>query len=179
MTNNRGQLSSKTQFSRDSSYQSALESLIMYLTTPPILAYPDYRKPFVLHTDASEQGLGAVLYQKQDGVMTVIGYGSRTLNKAVGNYHPLSGKLEFLALKWAICEHFRDYLYYTNSFTVYTDNNPLTYILTTAKLNATTHRWVAELADFKFVIKYRLGKANIDTDALSRIPIEKVMEECT
>ncbi len=178
-TNNRGQLSSKTPISWDSSHQSALESLITYLTTPPILAYPDYTKPFVLHTDASEQGLGAVLYQKQDGVMRVIGYGSRTLNKAERNYHLHSGKLEFLALKWAICEHFRDYLYYANSFTVYTDNNPLTYVLTTAKLNATTHRWVAELADFKFVIKYRPGKANIDADALSRIPIEKVMADCT
>ena len=146
---------------------------------PPILAYPDYTNPFVLHTDASEQGLGAVLYQKQDGVMRVIGYGSRTLNKAERNYHLHSRKLEFLALKWAICEHFRDYLYYANSFTVYTDNNPLTYVLTTAKLNATTHRWVAELADFKFVIKYRPGKANIDADALSRIPIERVMEERT
>ena len=183
ITNNRVQLSSKTPISWDSSHQSALESLITYLTTPPILAYPDYTKPFVLHTDASEQGLGAVLYQKQDGVMRVIGYGSRTLNKAERNYHLHSGKLEFLALKWAICEHFRDYLYYANSFTVYTDwyarFNPLTYVLSTAKLNATTHRWVAELADFKFVIKYRPGKANIDADALSRIPIERVMEECT
>ncbi len=63
-------------------------------------------KPFVLHNDASEQGLGAVLYQKQDGVMRVVDYGSRTFNKAERNYHLHSGKLEFLALKWAICEHF-------------------------------------------------------------------------
>ena len=179
ITNSRGQLSSKTPISWDSSHQSALQTLLTCLTTPPILAYPDYTKPFVLHTDASEQGLGAVLYQKQDGVMRVIGYGSRTLNKAERNYHLHSGKLEFLALKWAICEQFRDYLYYANSFTVYTDNNPLTYVLTTAKLNATTHRWVAELADFKFEIKYRPGKANIDADALSRVPIEKVMKDCT
>ena len=116
-----------TPISWDSSHQSALESLIMYLTMPPILAYPDYTKPFVLHTDASEQGLGAVLYQKQDGVMRVISYGSRTLNKAQRNYQRHSRKLEFLALKWAICEHSRDYLYYANSFTVYTDNNPLTH----------------------------------------------------
>ena len=135
-----------------------LESLITYLTTPRILAYPNHTKPFVLHTDASEQGLGAVLYQKQDGIMRVIGYGSRTLNKAERNYHLDSGKLEFLALKWAICEHFRDYLY-VYSFTVYTDNYPLTYVLTTAKLNATTHRWVADLADFKL--------SNIDQERLT------------
>ena len=101
------------------------------------------------------------------------------MNKAERNYHLHSGTLEFLALKWAICEQFRDYLYYANSFTVYTDNNPLMYVLTTAKLNATTHHCVAELADFKFVIKYIPGNANIDADALSCIPIERVMEECT
>lgn len=97
------------------------------------------------------------------------------------NYHLHSGKLEFLALKWAIFERFRDYLYYSPPFTVYTDNNPLTYVLTTAKLNATTQRWVAELADFQFVIKYRPGKANRDADGLSRMPLdrEQYMKKCT
>uniref|UniRef100_A0AAY4BQW0 Gypsy retrotransposon integrase-like protein 1 n=1 Tax=Denticeps clupeoides TaxID=299321 RepID=A0AAY4BQW0_9TELE len=84
-------------------------------------------------------------------------------------------------MKWAICEKFRDYLYYSPPFTVYTDNNPLTYVLTTAKLNATTHRWVAELADFQFTIKYRPGKANRDADGLSRMPIdmEGYMQACS
>lgn len=96
------------------------------------------------------------------------------------NYHLHSGKLEFLAMKWAICERFRDYLYYAPSFVVYTDNNPLTYVLTTAKLNATMMRWVAELADFRFSIKYRPGKCNSDADGLSRMPldIEKYMLTC-
>ncbi|KAK2921523.1 hypothetical protein Q8A73_001008 [Channa argus] len=102
-------------------------------------------------------------------------------NFAEKNYHLHSGKLEFLALKWAICERFRDYLYYAPAFTVYTDNNPLTYVLTTAKLNATTYRWVAELADFQFSIKYRPGRANNDADGLSRMPfdMEQYMETCT
>ena len=68
-----------------------------------------------------------------------------------------SSKLEFLALKWAATEQFRNYLYYDPHFTVYTDN-PLTYVLTSVKLNATGHRWVAELSDFNFTIKYRPGK---------------------
>lgn len=110
---------------------------------PPILGYPDYSLPFVLHTDTSNSGLGAVLYQLQSGIMRVIGYGSRTLTPAERNYPLHSGKLEFLALKWAICEQFRDYLYYAPSFTVYT----------TAKLNSTGHRWVSELADYNFDIK--------------------------
>ena len=88
------------------------------------------------------------------------------------NYHLHAGKLEFLALKWAVTEKFRDYLYYSPSFVVYTDNNPLTYVLTSAKLNATGHRWVAELADFNFTIKYRPGKTNTDADVLSRMPLD-------
>jgi len=66
-------------------------------------------------------------------------------------------------------------------FIVYTDNNPLTYVLTTAKLNATGHRWVSELADYSFTIKYRPGHANNDADALSRLPmdINSYMKLCT
>ena len=142
------------------------------MANPPVLAYPDYSQPFILHADASKDGLGAVLYQVQDGKMRVIGYASRTLSPAERGYHLHSGKLEFLALKWSVCDHFRDYLYYAPHFTVFTDNNPLTYILTTAKLNATGHRWVAELADFDFSIKYRPGKIHKDADTMSRLPLK-------
>ena len=83
-----------------------------------------------------------------------------------------AGKLEFLALKWAVTEKFRDYLFYATSFIVYTDNTALTYILSSAKLSPVGHRWVAELADFNFDIKYRPGKSNIDGDMLSRLPLE-------
>ena len=58
-------------------------------------------------------------------------------------------KLEFLALKWAITDRFHEYLY-GGQFDVYTDNNPLTYILTSAKLDATGQRWVASLANYDF-----------------------------
>lgn len=89
--------------------------------------------------------------------------------------------MEFLALKWAITERFRDYLHNAPFFTIYSNNNPLTYVLSTAKLNATGSRWIAELADFNFAIKYRPGKENIDADSLSRMPVdvEKLMNECT
>ena len=133
-------------------HQGVLEKLVDRLANPPILGYPDYGLPFVLHTDACNEGLGAVPYQRQYGKMRVIGYGSRTLTTAEKNYHLLSGKLEFLALKWAVCEQFRDYLYYAPSFTVYTDNNPLTHVLSSAKLNSTGHRSVSELADFNIEI---------------------------
>ena len=92
-----------------------------------------------------------------------------------------SGKLEFLALKWAVTEKFRDYLYYAPEFTVYSNNNPLTYVLSTAKLNATGHRWVSELADFNIKIRFRPGKENGDADYLSRLALdfEKYMKQCT
>lgn len=162
-------------------HQSILEQLVDCLTQPPVLGFPEFSQPFILHTDASNQGLGAVLYQKQSGKLRVIAYGSRTLTVAEKNYHLHSGKLEFLALKWAITEKFRDYLYYAPFFTVYSDNNPLTYVLSTAKLNATGCRWVAELADFHFTVKYRPGKENVDADSLSRMPldIETFMRECS
>ena len=78
-------------------------------------------------------------------------------------------KLEFLALKWAITDRFHKYLY-GGQFDVYMDNNPLTYILTSAKLDATGQRWVASLANYDFRIFYRSGKTNVEADALSRIP---------
>ena len=180
-TSNKGQLSSRTPIKWTMHHQTIFNSLIDVLLSFPVMAYPDFTQPFVLHTDASQDGLGAVLYQRQQGQMRVIGYASRSLTPAEKNYHLHSGKLEFLAVKWAITEHFRDYLFYASSFTVYTDNNPLTYVLSTAKLNAVGHRWVAELSDFYFDIKYRPGKVNVDADVLSRMPldIESYMKECS
>ncbi|MCG8078530.1 MAG: hypothetical protein JAY75_20120, partial [Candidatus Thiodiazotropha taylori] len=121
--------------------------------------------PFTLHTDASGNGLGAALYQKQDGVNRVIAYASRSLKPSEKNYP--AHKLEFLALKWAVSEKFHDYLYGA-TFEAVTDNNPLTYILTTAKLDATGQRWIAALANYTFTIKYRSGKKHADADGLSR-----------
>ena len=70
------------------------------------MAYPSFSDPFLLHTDASEVELGAVFYQRQNGLLSVIACGSRTLSTAEKNYYLHSGKLEFLALKWAICDQF-------------------------------------------------------------------------
>ena len=73
------QQSSRTQVKWEEGHQQVLECLIDKLTQPPVLAYPDFSRPFTLHTDASQKGLGAVLYQNQDGKLRVIGYGSRTV----------------------------------------------------------------------------------------------------
>ena len=130
------------------------------------MAYADFKTPFILHTDTSSDGLGDVLYQYQDNQRRVIAYASRSLSPSERNYP--AHKLEFPALKWAIRDKFHEYLYGAE-FLVFTDNNPLTYILTTAKLDATGHRWVAALSNYTFSISYKPGRNNTDADALSRI----------
>ena len=116
-----GQLPSNHPINWTEEHHVALEHLTKHLTSPPVMAYPNFEEPFLLHTDASETGLGAVLYQQQNGVLRVIAYGSHTLSPSERNYHLHSRKLEFVALKWPICEQFQDYLYYAPSFRVYTN----------------------------------------------------------
>ena len=85
------------------------------------------------------------------------------------NYHSL--KLEFLALKWSVMEHFKEYLTFA-PFVVRTDNNPLTYILTTPNLNTTGYRWVGVLTSYEFSLEYQKGADNRATDALSQVLTE-------
>jgi hypothetical protein len=148
----------------------AFTKLKHLLVEPPILGFPYYSISFELHTDASIKGLGAVLYQTQEGKKRVISYASRGLTISERNYP--AHKMEFLALTWAATEKFKDYLY-RNSFIVYTDNNSPTYILMTAELDATGHRWLAELSNYNFKIVYRPGKSNQDADGLSRVSEDK------
>ena len=148
--------------------QVAFDKLKELCSSTPILAYANYKKPFQLQTDASDFGLGAVLYQRDNNNhQRVIAFASHSLSNTEKNYP--AHKLEFLALKWAITDRFHEYLY-GGQFDVYTDNNPLTYILTSAKLDATGQRWVASLANYDFRIFYKSGKTNIEADAHSQIP---------
>ena len=145
----------------------AFEKLKMCCMLAPMLAFADFEKEFQLETDASSEGLGAVLSQKQvDSKWHPVAFGSRELKGGEAKYH--SSKLEFLALKWAITEQFREYLQY-RPFTMLTDNNPPTYILTTPNLDALGHRWVAALASYNMTIKYLKGSVNKVADTLSRI----------
>ena len=117
-----------------------------------------------IHTDASLNGLGDGFIKLKRGDR-VIAYASRSLKPSEKNYP--AHKLKFLPFKWSVTEKFHDYLY-GSSFEFITDNNTLTYILTTAKLDATGQRWVASLSDYNFTIKYRSSKKNAHADGLSR-----------
>ena len=144
---------------------AAFQELKMKCLTVPVLAFADFKKPFLLETDASIEGLGAVLSQEQDdGRYHLVAYASHSLKGDKLKYH--SSKLEFLALKWVMTEHFREYLQY-QPFLVRTDNNPLTYVLTMPNLDAIGHRWVVAMAGYNLEIQYVRGSDNKVADTLS------------
>ena len=131
--------------------------------------FPDFDRPFLLETDDSKEGLGAVLSQKQDdGCYHPMAFGGHSLTPSEKNYH--SSKLAFLALKWSVTEHFKEYLA-DALFVVWTDNNLLTYVLTTPNLDTIGNRWVGVLASFEFTLEYQKGADTGVADALSRVPI--------
>ena len=151
-------------------HQKAFESLKGALTTAPVLDYADYTKTFILETDASHDGLSAILSQEQDGKSRVLAFASRRLRPSEKNSSLYSSmKLEFLAMKWAKTDKFQHYLL-GGKFKVITDNNLLTYFHS-AKLGALEQRWASLLAQFDFDIQYTPGKIN-PADALFRMPLE-------
>lgn len=161
----KGKARQVAEFTWGDRQQVAFETLISKLCSAPVLGYADFSQSFLLHVDASQRGLGAVLMQIQDGKQRVIAYASRSLSRSEEHYP--AHKLEFLALKWAVTEKFHDYLY-GNHFDVMTDNNPLTYVMTSAKLDATGQRWVAALSSYDFSLSYLAGSKNLSADYLSR-----------
>ena len=133
--------------------------------------------------DASGKSLGAVLSQKQeDGWYHPIAYASHVMNKTKQRYH--SNKQEFLALTWVVTEQFHEYLSpygkNRNEFVVRMDNNPLTYIFSSANLDAAGQHWVARLTSYNFSLEYQKGKDNTVANFLSqmneRLPEEEVQE---
>ncbi|KAJ8396768.1 hypothetical protein AAFF_G00013670 [Aldrovandia affinis] len=149
--------------------EEAFHRLKRELLTCAVLAHPDFSRPFILSVDASLDGLGVVLSQLPAGEDKArpIAFASKTLSKSQQRYP--AHRLEFLALKWSVTEKFGHWLK-GHDFTVWTDNNPLTHILTKPKLDAYEQRWVAKLSSYNFDLKYIPGPRNIVADALSRDP---------
>jgi hypothetical protein len=136
------------------------------LINPPILVYPNFAKKFIVTTDASGVGLGAVLSQiGDDGLEHPICYASRLLNVAEKNYS--ATELECLGIVWAI-DHFRPYLY-GRAFLVKTDHNPLVYLNNTKNKSSRVCRWRLQLSEYKYEIEYKKGVLNTNADALSRV----------
>ena len=151
--------------------ESAFDYLKTCLITAPVLAYPDFNKNFILETDASILGLGAILSQPQeDGKLHPIAYASRTLSQAEKNY-PVTD-LETLAVVWGVT-HFRYYLY-GHQVTIYTDHAAVKAVLGTPNLTGKHARWWSKVHGSgigEIDIVHRAGRENRHADALSRQPI--------
>lgn len=155
----------------DQEYRKSFETLKTTIATDQILTYPDFNKPFILTTDASEYALGAVLSQVQNNVERPIAFASRTLNKTEINY--ATNEKEALAIIWAV-KKYQPYLY-GNKFTLVTDHKPLTFIKSSEK-NSKILRWRLELENYDYNVIYKEGRTNVVADALSRMPRENATE---
>uniref|UniRef100_A0A1X7UNW9 Integrase catalytic domain-containing protein n=1 Tax=Amphimedon queenslandica TaxID=400682 RepID=A0A1X7UNW9_AMPQE len=149
--------------------QSAFQKLKDLLTSPPVLAYPDFSNPFILHTDASGEGLGAVLEQSnENGVCHPVAYASRTVSEHEKNYGIT--ELEALGVVWAL-KHFRAYLW-GHKTTVYTDHSPVKSLLRAKHTSGKLARWSQVVSEYDLDICYRPGRQNSNADALSRAPLQ-------
>lgn len=151
--------------------ETAFVELKHLLTTAPVLAYPRFGpdRSFVLETDASGVGLGAVLSQVQDdGVIHPIAYASRSLDKHERNYG--ISELETLGLVWAV-RYFRPYLL-GHSCVVYTDHAACLSILNSARPSGKLARWALTIQEMDLTIKHKAGRENSNADALSRNPVD-------
>jgi transposase InsO family protein len=147
-----------------SSCQQAFDAIKQALTQAPCLAFPDFSKPFEVHTDASLAGLGAVLYQEG----RPIAFESRRLTPAEINYP--TGEQELLAVVHALTV-WRCYLEGGPAFRVVTDHKAITYLDTVAQLSRRQTRWAEFLSRFHFTWEHMAGASNVVADALSRTPV--------
>ncbi|KAJ0394225.1 hypothetical protein ATCC90586_010373 [Pythium insidiosum] len=153
--------------------QLAFEGIKRELSQKPLLGYPRFELPFVLATDASLVGLGAVLQQDQGQGLQPLGYASKVNSPTQAKY-PIT-ELECLAVVWAI-EHFRPFLY-GRKFTVVTDHSALKWLMSAKDLKNRLQRWALSLQEYEFEVVYRCGRDNVVLDALSRAPVHMVTAE--
>lgn len=150
--------------------ESAFSTLKDRLSTAPILVYPDFSCPFVLETDSSIQGLGAILSQSCDKFLHPVAYASRALSQSERKYGVTD--LETLAIVWA-CTHFHAYLY-GHCVTIFTDHLASKSVLEVPSTHGKHACWWIKIHKSgiqKVSIVYRSGKTNVKADSLSRNPV--------
>ena len=147
--------------------QCSFEDLKRALASKPVLVYPDFSKPFVVATDASRVGLGAVLMQDQDAGLQPVAYASATCSAAESKYGV--SELECLAILWGL-EQFRPYVY-GRPITLITDHVALKWLMEKKDPGGRLHRWALRLSELDLKVIHRPGKENVVADALSRQPL--------
>ena len=151
-------------------HQVAFEDLRKQLSTTPVLAHPDFRRTFILDTDASDSGLGAVLSQMdENGRERVVAYGSRLLSKSERQY--CVTRRELLAVV-SFVKHFRPYLV-GKKFVLRTDHGALTWLQKFKQPEGQLARWLEQLQELEFEIVHRKGSRHNNADALSRLPCQQ------
>lgn len=153
-----------TTFNWTPACQTAFDTLKEKLLTAPVLVFPNFQKPFILATDASNQAIGAVLSQEIDGEEHPVAYASRTLFPAEKNYS--TTEQEMLALVWST-KYFRCYLL-GRPFKVITDHSALRWMLSLKEPSSRLMRWSLRLAEFDYVVEHKPGKKHTNADGLSR-----------
>ena len=161
-------LTEKTaKFEWTSACDEAFQTLRQKLCTAPVLAFPNFDSRFILDTDASNSGIGAVLSQEDaDGNEHVVAYASRSLSKAERRY--CVTRRELLAVVTFI-KHFRPYLL-GRGFLLRTDHGSLTWMQSFKEPEGQLARWLERLQEYQFTIVHRQGKKHANADALSRLP---------
>ena len=154
--------------------QRAFDKLKCMLTEAPIVGVPRGSGEFILDTDACDRSIGAVVSQMQDGVETVICYGSRTLSRPEINY--TTTRKELLSIVHFM-EYFKQYLL-GRKFLVRTDHRALSYLQRAPNLMGQQARWQEKLGNFSFDIVYRSGAKHGNADGCSRIPCSDDRTQC-
>ena len=155
------------EFNFDEKCLAQFKDIVQNLSSYPLIAHPNNAKPFILHTDASSEGLGACLSQLNDKLEEKpVAYISRTLNKAELNYS--TTEKEMLEAVWAM-HKFRFFLFGQN-FNLYTDHQALRGIFKNQSDNVTSRivNMLSKTTDYHPNVIYKKGKENIVADALSR-----------
>ena len=137
------------------------------MTTAPVLKFPDFTKQFILHTDANDFAIGAVLSQEIDGKEFVIAFASKTLNAQQRKYD--TSKKECLSL-FHFCKQFRPYLF-GQKFKLVTDHRALIWLNQNKDEHGCLARWSLQLQEFDFEIIHRAGKKHVNADSMTREPI--------
>ena len=144
--------------------KKCFEELKLSLLKDPILMLPDICKPFILRTDASYYGLGAVILQEYEGILKPVCYAGKKLNASEIKYSVI--EKECYAIVWGI-NRFKEFLY-GKEFVLQTDHMPLKYLSNMKNKNDRLYRWILSMQSYSFRIEYFKGKENVCSDMLSR-----------